>query len=57
MAVVVDTDVISFQFKGDSRASLYDPHLAGHILVVSFMSVAELDYWAVGLAVLTASIP
>jgi tRNA(fMet)-specific endonuclease VapC len=47
MAVVVDTDVISFQFKGDSRAALYDAHLAGEILVVSFMTVAELDYWAV----------
>jgi len=45
-AVVVDTDVLSFEFKGDTRAALYHPHLAGNVLAVSFMSVAELDLWA-----------
>lgn len=45
--VVVDTDVLSFQFKGDSRAPLYDPHVVGRIVVLSFMTVAELDYWAI----------
>jgi hypothetical protein len=30
-SVVVDTDVLSFQFKGDSRARLYDEHLAGQL--------------------------
>jgi predicted nucleic acid-binding protein len=45
-SVVVDTDVVSFQFKGDSRASLFDPHLAGRIPVISFMTLAELDLWA-----------
>lgn len=45
-AAVVDTDVVSFLFKGDSRAQWYWPHLSGRILVVSFMTVAELDQWA-----------
>ncbi len=45
-AVVVDTDVVSFEFKRDSRANLYRPHLVGKILVVSFMALAELDLWA-----------
>lgn len=45
MAIVVDTDVVSFVFKRDSRAGLYRPHLDGELLVVSFMTVAELDRW------------
>lgn len=45
--VVVDTDVVSFIFKGDTRAALYAPHLNGKRLVISFMTVAELDRWAI----------
>src|SRR5260370_23003944 len=45
-AVVVDTDVVSFDFKRDSRAHLYHPHLVGKVLVISFMALAELDLWA-----------
>ena len=45
--VVVDTDVVSFFFKNDARRSaLYRRHLAHRTLVLSFMTVAELDYWA-----------
>lgn len=44
--VVVDTDVVSFLFKRDTRAELYRPHLEGQILILSFMTVAELDRWA-----------
>lgn len=43
---VVDTDVVSYLFKGSTQASLYWPHLTGKLLVVSFMTVAELDRWA-----------
>src|SRR3954451_24581159 len=43
---VVDTDVLSFLFKSDSRSQLYSQHLAGKLLVVSFMTVAELEYGA-----------
>ena len=45
-AVVVDTDVVSYLFKHDSRADSYRPHLTGRLLVVSFMTVAELERWA-----------
>ena len=45
-SAVVDTDVVSFQIKGDTRAELYQPHLEGKLLVVSFMTVAELYRWA-----------
>src|SRR5437016_3712948 len=45
-SVVVDTNVVSFCFKGDTRAAGYEPHLAGKLLVLSFMTVAELDLWA-----------
>jgi tRNA(fMet)-specific endonuclease VapC len=44
-AVVVDTDVISFLFRNDSRAELYRPHLTDRLLIVSFMTVAELELW------------
>jgi tRNA(fMet)-specific endonuclease VapC len=44
--VVVDTDVVSFMFKSDTRAEAYRPHLQGKTLAVSFMTVAELYQWA-----------
>ena len=44
--VIVDTDVVSFLLKGDTRAQLYRPHLQGKTLALSFMTVAELYQWA-----------
>ena len=44
--VIVDTDVVSFLFKGDTRAQAYRQHLQGKTLAVSFMTVAELYQWA-----------
>lgn len=44
--VVLDTDVVSFLFKGDTRAEAYRIHLRGKILALSFMTVAELYQWA-----------
>lgn len=41
-SVVVDTDVVSFSFKRDSRIRRYRPHLLGKTLVISFMTLAEL---------------
>lgn len=46
-AVAVDTDVVSYLFKSDTRAELYRPHLTGKVLVISFMTLAELDRWAI----------
>jgi tRNA(fMet)-specific endonuclease VapC len=44
--VLLDTNIVSFVLKGDSRAMLYAPHLQGHRLAISFMTVAELFQWA-----------
>ena len=44
--VVVDTDVVSFLFKNDSRAQLYLPHLLNRQWMISFMTEAELEQWA-----------
>jgi hypothetical protein len=44
--VVVDTDVLSYTFKRDTRHTLYRPHLDGRTLLISFMTLAEVDYWA-----------
>jgi tRNA(fMet)-specific endonuclease VapC len=46
-ALIVDTDVASFLFKGDTRADLYTPHLADAVPGLSFMSLAELEQWAI----------
>jgi tRNA(fMet)-specific endonuclease VapC len=44
--LLVDTDVISYFLKGDSRASRYEKLVEGKQLMVSFMTVAELYAWA-----------
>ncbi len=43
---VVDTDVLSFLLRGDTRAARFRPLLTGRLPAVSFMTVAELDRWA-----------
>jgi predicted nucleic acid-binding protein len=45
-AVLLDTDVFSFFFKGDSRREAYAPLVQGKRLCLSFMSVAELLRWS-----------
>lgn len=45
--VVVDTDVMSYVFKHDTRAAFYEPHLAGKELIISFVTLAELQRWAI----------
>ncbi len=45
-SVLLDTNIVSFVFKRDSRAKLYEPHLLGKISGLSFMTVAELFQWA-----------
>jgi predicted nucleic acid-binding protein len=43
--VLVDTDVVSFHFKNDPRAEPHIAEWAGKTLVVSFMTLAELQFW------------
>ena len=45
--VVVDTDVVSFLFKNHLLGTLYDPEIAGRVPLVSFMTIAELERWAI----------
>lgn len=42
---LVDTDVVSYLFRGDTRAERYRPYLAGERLAISFMTVGELERW------------
>lgn len=44
-SVVVDTDVVSYLYKQDTRAEDYRAHLNGKLLTVSFMTIAELHRW------------
>ena len=43
---VIDTDVWSYLYKGRTEAKLYEAHLLGNILVISFQTQAELLRWA-----------
>lgn len=43
--VVVDTDIVSYLFKSHSTAFQYLPDLANQTLLISFMTIAELDRW------------
>jgi tRNA(fMet)-specific endonuclease VapC len=46
-SILVDTDVISFLFKRDTRATRYEAHLDEALQLMSFMTLAELEKWAV----------
>ena len=45
-SVIVDSDVVSYLFKSHPAASLYLSDLADRVPMISFMTVAELDRWA-----------
>jgi tRNA(fMet)-specific endonuclease VapC len=45
--VVVDTGVVSFIFKNHPIGALYEADLGGCTLLISFMTLAELDRWAI----------
>ena len=44
--LLLDTNIVSYLLKGDSRALLYQPHLQGNELAISLMTVAELLQWS-----------
>jgi predicted nucleic acid-binding protein len=44
--VVIDTDVVSYLLKDDTRAEYYRPLLKDQTLIVSFMTITEMDRWA-----------
>jgi tRNA(fMet)-specific endonuclease VapC len=43
--LVIDTDVVSYLYKRDTRARLYEPHLNNPPFIISFMTLAELRRW------------
>jgi predicted nucleic acid-binding protein len=43
--VLIDTNIVSFLSKGDSRANEYAPHLRDRELAIAMMTVAELFPW------------
>jgi tRNA(fMet)-specific endonuclease VapC len=43
--VLVDTNIVSFEFRRDSRLSGYVRHLAGQEQAISFVTLAELYKW------------
>jgi predicted nucleic acid-binding protein len=45
-SVLLDTDVLSYLFKQDSRGESYKRHLEGKLGVISFMTIADLNFWA-----------
>ena len=45
MNLLVDTNVLSFIYKKDSRSASYENHLKGNFLIISFMTLAELKFW------------
>lgn len=44
--LLLDTNIVSFLLKGDTRAQSYASLLEGNQLAISFMTVAELFEWA-----------
>ena len=42
----MDTDVVSYFLKEDERRKFYEPYFRNRTLAVSFMTVAELYFWA-----------
>jgi tRNA(fMet)-specific endonuclease VapC len=44
--ILLDTNIVSFLHKGDSRAEEYRLYLQGQRLAISFMTAAELYQWA-----------
>ena len=45
--IVADTDVVSFLFKNHPIGKRYDPEFVGRVALISFMTVAEVERWAI----------
>jgi len=44
--LLLDTDVVSYLLKNDSRAEPYTQDLRGRLLAISFVTIGELYRWA-----------
>ncbi|MGB8510824.1 MAG: type II toxin-antitoxin system VapC family toxin [Pyrinomonadaceae bacterium] len=43
--VVLDTNVVSYIFKRDTRGDLYKPHIEGKLQLIAAQTFAELEVW------------
>lgn len=44
-SVVVDTNIVSYMFKQDTRGELYRAHIEGHVAIIAAQTRAELERW------------
>ena len=47
MAVLIDTDVVSFLYKDDDRGASYLPYLSNQLPIISFMTHNSADFESV----------
>jgi len=45
--LILDSNIVSYIYKQDTRAALYEPHLVNTLTFISFMTLAELERWAI----------
>lgn len=45
--LIIDSNIVSYIYKQDTRAALYEPHLANALTFISFMTLAEMERWAI----------
>ncbi len=45
--ILLDTNIISYAIKNDTRRLLYEPHVINKRTCLSFVSMAELYRWAI----------
>lgn len=43
--MLLDTNIVGYFFRGDSRARLYEGHLAGQTRYIAFVTLGELYQW------------
>lgn len=41
--IVVDTNVVSYIFKRDTRGTLYKPHIEGRLAIIAAQTLAEIE--------------
>lgn len=45
--LLLDTNIISFQFRDDTRAALYGSQLSGQTQAIAFVTLAEIYKWPI----------
>ncbi len=45
--LLLDTNIVSFQFRRDTRTTLFEGALAGQVQAIAFVTLAELYKWPI----------